>query len=105
MLSKKIQIARSIAIASLAIFLSGPALAASALPAPATSQVAVPGNRAPAAATSTAASTNTSETQGYAARENKAQGLEQFRGGADGIYIGSGVLVVVLLVVLILVLI
>jgi hypothetical protein len=104
MLSKKIQIARSIAIASLALFLSGPALAASAVPAPAASHVVVPSSRTPSV-TSTATKTNAGETQGYAARENKAQGLEQFRGGADGIYIGSGVLVVVLLVVLILVLI
>jgi hypothetical protein len=105
MLSKKIQIARSIAIASLAVFLSGPAFAASVAPATVANQVVVPVSRAPASATSTAAATNASETQGYAARENKAQGLEKFRGGADGVYIGSGVLVVVLLVVLILVLI
>ena len=107
MLSKKIHIARSIAIASLAIFLSGPAFAASVAPAaPVTHQLVVPVSRAPASGTSTTpAASNAGETQGYAARENKAKGLETFRGGDGGVYIGSGVLVVVLLVVLILVLI
>ena len=106
MLMKKIQIARSIVIASLAVFLSGPAFAAAAAPAPVTTQVTMPARQAPASGTSaTTVASNTSETQGYAARENKAKGLETFRGGDGGVYIGSGVLVVVLLVVLILVLI
>jgi hypothetical protein len=107
MLSKKIHIARSIVIASLAVFLSGPAFAAAATPAaPTNNQVVVPVRRAPAptgATTTTTASTGA--TQSYAARENQAKGLETFRGGDGGVYIGSGVLVVVLLVVLILVLI
>lgn len=109
MFSKKIQIARSIAIASLAVFLSGPAFAASVAPAaPVKNQVVVPVSRTTASTTSTStpsAASNAGETRSYAQRENQARGLESFRGGADGVYIGSGVLVVVLLVVLILVLI
>jgi len=97
------KIARSIAVASLAVFLSGPALAASAAPAAPVNQVVVPVRQASRMSTTPAAS-NT-DTQGYAARENKAQSLASFRGGDGGVYIGSGVLVVVLLVVLILVLI
>jgi hypothetical protein len=41
------------------------------------------------------------EAGDYAARENAApQQLQEFSGGADGIYIGAGALVVALLVVL-----
>jgi hypothetical protein len=107
MLSKKIHIARSIVIASvLALFLSGPAFAAAAAPvAPTNNQVVVPVRRAPAPTGATTTTASTAATQSYAARENQAKGLETFRGGDGGVYIGSGVLVVVLLVVLILVLI
>jgi hypothetical protein len=45
-----------------------------------------------------------SETRQYAEREKQARNLEQFDGGNVSIYIGGGVLTVVLLIVLILVL-
>jgi hypothetical protein len=46
-----------------------------------------------------------SEAAGYAAREAAVPALAAFEGGRGGAYIGSGALVIVLLVVLILILI
>ena len=57
-----------------------------------------PGERPVGAAPS---STAPSETAGYAAREAAAPELGSFKGGARGIYIGGGTLVIVLLIVLI----
>jgi len=41
------------------------------------------------------------EIQQFQDRENQAQQLEQFEGGDDGIYIGSGVLVLALIVLIV----
>jgi hypothetical protein len=46
--------------------------------------------------------TSDDETSDYAARENAAPQLEEFAGGDNGVYIGSGVLVAALIVVLLL---
>jgi hypothetical protein len=109
MFSKKIQIARSIAVASLALFLVSPVFAVSGAPplAAARSVATVPAGGSPTAnrvapATDTS---NAGETQRYASREAAAKSLETFRGGAGGVYIGSGALVAALLIVLIIVLI
>jgi hypothetical protein len=105
----RIHFARSVVIASLAIFLSGPALAgAGALPAPSINrEVVIPARRpsAPQGVATTTSATGGGEAQRYASREASAKGLETFRGGDRGVYIGSGALIIVLLVVLILVLI
>jgi hypothetical protein len=42
------------------------------------------------------------EASDYAAREKAAPQLEEFSGGADGVYISAGALVVVLVVLLVL---
>jgi hypothetical protein len=108
MLRKKMHIARSLVITSLAVTLSGPALANSGAPpaSPVNTQPAVLGGRPSArvAAPMTPQATNAGEAQRYASREGSAKALETFRGGDGGIYIGGGVLVVALLVVLLVVL-
>ena len=70
-------------------------------------------NPAPAAVTAssttgdTAASpaTDSADSDELAQREAASKGLEDFRGGDEGIYIGSGVLVAILVIVLIVLLI
>jgi hypothetical protein len=110
MLYNKLPVARSVVIASLAIFLSGPAFADSrTLPAASNNgSFVMPARRPPPPpqVPVTRAQANTDEAQRYASREVNAKGLETFLGGErGGIYIGSGVLIVALLVVLIIVLI
>jgi len=96
---------RSIVVASLAVFLSGPAFASAGTPVnrPAATETAT---------TTPAPAGNAGEAERYAARESSAKDLESFSGGYlyyehhhGGVYIGGGVLVAALLVVLILVLI
>jgi hypothetical protein len=108
MFSKKIQIARSVVVASLALFLAGPVWANSAAPQVTAieSSSTVPAGRSPTTNVSRATATSSgSEAQRYASREPAASSLETFRGGAGGVYIGSGALVAALLIVLIIVLI
>jgi hypothetical protein len=105
MLSKKLHVARSVILASLAIFLSGPVFADSRTPtASNNSSFAVPARQSPARVPATTRVT-TDEAQRYASREVNTKGLDTFRGGErGGVYIGSGVLIVALLVVLLIVL-
>jgi hypothetical protein len=109
MLSKKMHITGSLVIMSLAMVLTGPALAAPAAPAttPINRQIAVPDGRVAvrAGAPVTPQASNAAEGQRYSAREGNAKALETFRGGDGGIYLGSGVVVALLLVVLLVVLI
>jgi hypothetical protein len=109
MFSKKIQIARSVAVASMALFLAGPVFANSGAPPVSAikNESALSAGRSPAASRPSPATqtSNTSEAQRYASREAAAQSLETFRGGAGGVYIGSGALIAALLIVLIIVLI
>jgi hypothetical protein len=92
---------RGVVAGLLAIFASGPAFAASGLPAstPAAEQ-------APPTAPPASTQTGATDVETYAAREQATQGaLEKFAGGGEhGVYIGSGALVVVLLVVIVLLL-
>ncbi len=108
----KTHIVTSLATISLAAFLSGPALAASAAnattPTPVTSQeVAQEVTQVPEpSALTTKSGSSTDEAQGYASRESSAKGLESFRGGEGAsLYIGGGALTVALLIVLIVILI
>jgi hypothetical protein len=86
-----------------AIMLSGPAFAASGLPAPARTVQTAPAAREVAAGT---VATTTADTQSYAAREKQAVGLENWQGGAAGasIYLGGSALALALLLVILLVL-
>ncbi len=77
------------------------------LPASASPSAAEPTQSAPAAAESTSANVRTtapsaSEAASYAAREQQAQGLEKFQGGSVVIYVGSGVLLVAVLILVLL---
>src|SRR3954469_1021084 len=58
----------------------------------------------PARAPVSSSIATTDESQGYAAREKQATGLQDFRGGEGYIYIGGGVLTAALLILLILIL-
>jgi hypothetical protein len=105
----KIRLASSIVIASLAVLLSTPAFADPGSPpaAPINRKVVDPARQltAPTRGRMTTASGSSDEAQRYATRESHAKPLETFRGGERGIYIGTGALVVALLIVLIIVLI
>jgi hypothetical protein len=109
MLRNTIQVARSVAVASLALFLSGPVFAgpSATSAAPSNVEAVLPVQRTPAAPAvpQTSRATTTSDAQHYASREVNARPLETFRGGYGGVYIGSGALVAALLIVLIVVLI
>jgi hypothetical protein len=94
---------RWIVPAIISITLSGPALAAASLPAQGSA-------RAPATATTpsptpapAATAPASSDVATYAQREQAAQELEKFRGGA-GIYIGGSAVVLVLLIILLVIL-
>jgi hypothetical protein len=105
---KRLHLIRSVVIASLAIFLSGPVFADSRTAAGSNNgSLVVPARGSPAQVPVPTARTNTNEAQQYASREVSAKGLETFVGGerGGGVYIGSGVLIVALLVVLLIVLI
>ena len=90
--------------AVVAVFLSGPALAAEALPAaqPARS---TPAQTVPAGATEPrpVPTTAQSDKQRYQEREQQSQGLENWEGGA-AIYIGGSVVAIALLLVLLILL-
>jgi hypothetical protein len=100
----KLGILRWIGTLVVAVMMSGPAFAAGGLPASA--RVAQTSS-APAQVARTAsapAARTTSDAQSYAARETQSAGLEQWKGGAAGIYIGGSALALALLLVILLVL-
>jgi uncharacterized membrane protein len=88
---------KPIVTAVLVAVLGGPALAAARPERPVAAQVEqqAPAARKPAA--------QTAEAARYAARETKAQNLEQFKGGALNVYIGGTALAIAAFIVLLLV--
>jgi hypothetical protein len=88
---------RAIVATLLMVFAAGPAFASAGIaPNPVTSE-----ESAQQPKTATTPKPTDEDGQRYAAREQAAQGLENFKGGDGfGIYIGSGVLLVALLVVI-----
>jgi hypothetical protein len=92
---------RAIVATLLTVFTAGPALASAGSPPPARMEESAPAAPTSFAPPARAAATDT-DSQRYATREHAAQpGLAQFSGGDGfGIYIGSGVLAVALLVVI-----
>jgi hypothetical protein len=88
------------------IFVSGPAFAAAGLPAgnAANNRPAPAAPAAPAGANGQAQPATANQLQSYAAREQQAAGLENFKGGV-GIYIGGSAVVLILLLILLVLLI
>jgi hypothetical protein len=90
---------RGIVIATLLAVWSFPAVGAARTPAP-----PAPQSEPPAAVSDArpAASTNVSETTALATREARSRDLQDFRGGSGVyIYVGSGVLLVAVIVLLV----
>jgi hypothetical protein len=95
-------LAKSIAAAALMVMLGGPAMASGGLP---VSPVAAETQKAGTVATSPARTvTTTADASRYAQREQNAQKLGNFKGGA-AIYIGASAIALAALIVLLLVLI
>jgi hypothetical protein len=95
-------LAKSIVAAVVMVMLGGPAMASAGLPArPA---VVAQTGATPAATSPVRTETGATEASRYAAREQKAQKLENFKGGA-AIYIGASAVALAALIVLLLVLI
>jgi hypothetical protein len=96
---------RAIIATLLTVFAAGPAFASAGTPLPARLEETAPAAPAAAPVPTRAAAADT-DSQRYASRERTAApGLEQFNGGDGfGIYIGTGALLVALLVVVAIVL-
>jgi hypothetical protein len=92
-------LAKSIVAAVLTVMLGGPAMATNALP---EQPAAV--HQTTTAKVATAQTVTTSDASRYAARQQSAQKLEHFKGGA-AIYIGVSAIALAALIVLLLVLI
>lgn len=95
-------ILRSVAVAVVSVFLSGPAFASASLPEALSNSRPVPA--ATQTGTATQAGAAQTEASQLAAREQAATNLQDYRGGEGGVYIGGSAIALVLLIVLLVIL-